>query len=92
MKNISLGNVLILGDSYSSFRGYIPENYQTYYSMENGRMLMFGVLKKCGGISSFKKQTPIWCSMIAGQRQRSAIPVMMALMRPIRLFVVLKDW
>ena len=32
MKKISLGNVLILGDSYSAFRGYIPEHYQTYYS------------------------------------------------------------
>ena len=34
MKKISLGNVLILGDSYSAFRGYIPENYQTYYSTD----------------------------------------------------------
>lgn len=25
---------MILGDSYSAFRGYIPENYQTYYSMD----------------------------------------------------------
>ena len=24
-------NVLILGDSYSTFRGYIPEGYKTYY-------------------------------------------------------------
>lgn len=27
-----LKNVLILGDSYSTFKGYIPENYEAYYS------------------------------------------------------------
>lgn len=30
MKN--LGNVFILGDSYSTFEGYIPEGYAVYYS------------------------------------------------------------
>ena len=28
---MSLGNVLILGDSYSTFEGYIPEGYACYY-------------------------------------------------------------
>lgn len=28
------GNVLILGDSYSTFKGYIPEGYDSYYSAE----------------------------------------------------------
>ena len=28
----TFGNVLILGDSYSTFGGYIPEKYETYYS------------------------------------------------------------
>ena len=32
---MSLGNVLIFGDSYSTFAGYIPEGYAVYYS-ENG--------------------------------------------------------
>ena len=27
----SIGNVFILGDSYSTFKGYIPEGYATYY-------------------------------------------------------------
>lgn len=27
----SLGNVLILGDSYSTFEGYIPQGYDTFY-------------------------------------------------------------
>lgn len=30
----SLGNVFILGDSYSTFEGFIPEGYRTYYSSE----------------------------------------------------------
>lgn len=30
-KNKTLGNVLIMGDSYSTFRGYIPEGYAAYY-------------------------------------------------------------
>lgn len=29
---ISLGNVFLLGDSYSTFAGFIPEEYDTYYS------------------------------------------------------------
>ena len=29
---MNLKNVLILGDSYSTFEGYIPEGYATYYS------------------------------------------------------------
>ncbi len=28
----SLGNVLLLGDSYTTFKGYIPEGYAAYYS------------------------------------------------------------
>lgn len=28
----SIGNVFILGDSYSTFEGFIPEGYRTYYS------------------------------------------------------------
>lgn len=28
---MNLGNVLILGDSFSTFQGYIPEGYLTYY-------------------------------------------------------------
>lgn len=28
----SFNNVLILGDSYSTFEGYIPKNYEIYYS------------------------------------------------------------
>ena len=27
----SIGNVFVLGDSYSTFKGYIPEGYATYY-------------------------------------------------------------
>ena len=33
---MSYNNVLILGDSYSTFNGYIPDGYITYYS-ENER-------------------------------------------------------
>ena len=29
---IKLGNVLLLGDSYTTFKGYIPEGYAAYYS------------------------------------------------------------
>ena len=29
---MSLGNVMIFGDSYSTFAGYIPEGYAVYYS------------------------------------------------------------
>lgn len=28
---MSLGNILILGDSFSTFEGYIPEDYEIYY-------------------------------------------------------------
>ena len=31
---MSLGNVLILGDSYSTFKDYIPEGYAAYYGPE----------------------------------------------------------
>ncbi len=31
---INLNNVIIFGDSYSTFKGYIPEGYATYYSEE----------------------------------------------------------
>ena len=27
-----LGNIMILGDSYSTFKGYIPEGHQPYYA------------------------------------------------------------
>ena len=30
----SLGNVVIIGDSYSTYTGYIPKNYGSYYSDE----------------------------------------------------------
>ena len=30
----SLGNVMILGDSYSTFEGYIPEGYDAWYNSE----------------------------------------------------------
>lgn len=33
-----LGNVLILGDSYSTFRGYNPEGYDVWYSEEDNGM------------------------------------------------------
>ena len=29
-----LGNIFILGDSYSTFKGYLPENHVTYYTPE----------------------------------------------------------
>lgn len=32
--DLRLGNVVILGDSYSTFEGHIPEGYATYYSPE----------------------------------------------------------
>ncbi len=31
MKQMNLGNIFILGDSYSTFEGYIPEGYVFYY-------------------------------------------------------------
>ena len=33
-KENSKKNIVIFGDSYSTFAGYIPENYATYYSTE----------------------------------------------------------
>lgn len=32
---MSLNNTIIFGDSYSTFKGYIPEGYATYYSEED---------------------------------------------------------
>ncbi|MBO4323124.1 MAG: hypothetical protein J5836_00530 [Clostridia bacterium] len=39
MEKIKLGNVFILGDSYSTFKGCIPEGYKTYYdpSADDGK-------------------------------------------------------
>jgi hypothetical protein len=37
----NLGNVIILGDSFSTFKGSIPDGYASYYSSEN----------KLGGVS-----------------------------------------
>jgi len=33
---MKLGNFVIFGDSYSTFRGWIPEGYATYYYAEGG--------------------------------------------------------
>ena len=33
---MNLGNVLIFGDSYSTFEGYIPEGYNIYYRTDGG--------------------------------------------------------
>jgi lysophospholipase L1-like esterase len=33
---LSLGNVLILGDSYSTFEGYIPDGYVSWYTEDAG--------------------------------------------------------
>jgi hypothetical protein len=38
--SVTLGNVLILGDSYSTFEGKIPEGYSAYYSKKSKK---FGV-------------------------------------------------
>ena len=32
---LELGNVFILGDSYSTFKGHIPEGYHPYYSSDS---------------------------------------------------------
>ena len=32
---MTLGNVLIIGDSYSTFKGYIPKENETYYTDDN---------------------------------------------------------
>ena len=34
--NKKINNVLIIGDSYSTFRGYIPEGYAVYYDENSG--------------------------------------------------------
>ncbi len=34
--NKPIKNVLIIGDSYSTFKGYIPEGYAAYYTGESG--------------------------------------------------------
>jgi hypothetical protein len=33
---MQFGNTLIIGDSYSTFKGYIPEGYAPYYTNEPG--------------------------------------------------------
>lgn len=33
---MNLGNVMIFGDSYSTYKGYIPEGYAVYYSGNRG--------------------------------------------------------
>ena len=33
--SVTLGNVLVLGDSYSTFEGHIPEGYAAYYSKKS---------------------------------------------------------
>ncbi len=34
ISDVHLGNVMILGDSYSTFKGFIPEGYGSWYSKE----------------------------------------------------------
>lgn len=29
---VNLGNLFIMGDSYSTFEGYVPDPYEVYYS------------------------------------------------------------
>ena len=43
--NVTLGNVLILGDSYSTFEGHIPEGYKSYYKKSSSHL----------GVTSHKK-------------------------------------
>ena len=33
---MKLGNIMIFGDSYSTYEGYIPEGYAVYYSGHRG--------------------------------------------------------
>lgn len=40
---VTLGNILILGDSYSTFRGFIPEGYDSWYSKEASYIDVKGV-------------------------------------------------
>ena len=35
---MTLGNVLIFGDSYSTYKGYIPEGYAIYYGIEENEI------------------------------------------------------
>ena len=42
----TLGNVLILGDSYSTFLGYIPETNNTYYGREDTASLCVNSAEK----------------------------------------------
>ena len=39
--NCEIKNAIIIGDSYSTFKGYIPEGYAVYYTGENGTDLKF---------------------------------------------------
>ena len=41
---MTFGKVAIMGDSYSTFVGCLPENYRSYYGMENH--LDMGVLRR----------------------------------------------
>ena len=53
---MSLGNVLIFGDSYSTFKGWLPEGFGYSYSEEGRtetRLLTFVIP---GGIRSLQKQ------------------------------------
>lgn len=43
-----LGNVFILGDSYSAFRGYTKEGYESYYSEEGPVYLKLNPRKSLG--------------------------------------------
>ena len=33
---MNFGNILIIGDSYSTFEGFVPEGYAIYYSSSGG--------------------------------------------------------
>ena len=32
MNSVNLGNTLVIGDSYSTFAGYVPEGYDVWYN------------------------------------------------------------
>ena len=49
--DLRLGNLVILGDSYSTFEGHIPEGYATYYSKDG----------RCG----IKRASETWWHMLA---------------------------
>ena len=40
-----LGNILIMGDSYSTYEGMIPKGYATYYSKEGRADPAYAVTK-----------------------------------------------